>query len=322
MSMFLITGERRSGTSLVANLLDAQPEVTVYRDFLGIARLHRLVGGPLDRPLSAREQARVLEAYHRQNGLLRLPSEQQQQLDALATMEPGSSWSLVDLYRVVLGNAMGPTDRLVGHKTTMAHAVIEPLLDEVPECRVVYVVRDPRDVVHSALHRFPDERLFGLVAAWRASVDVVLDLEQRRSDLTGRFLRVSYEELVDEPEVTGARLAGFLGLERVDVHAQLKDYGADWGGNSSFAEQSRVVTKRGAARWRQEDPKLGPAVVAIASTEMKRLGYDLHPEPRPLQRGAVQVRRGADWARTGVSTRLRALGRRTRRRLPIASRVS
>lgn len=113
-------------------------------------------------------------------------------------------------------------------------------------CKCVISIRDPRDVVASvnfgaryASMGEPRPILYTL-RTWRKSVAYALALAD-----DPRVCIVRYEELASNPNQTMRTLFESLGLAPLDAsRLEVKDqYGANWTGNSSFAETAAVSSK-------------------------------------------------------------------------------
>lgn len=287
-TLLMVTGQRRSGTTLLANLLDAQPQVTVLRDFLGVARLHRAAGSPpLGAALTLTQQEGVRQGFNRHNRALALPPDRTAELDGLADLEVGSAWSLVDFHRRVLAGAAASDDLVVGHKTTMAEQIVLPLLIAEPELRVVGIVRDPRDVLRSAARRFPDEAPFDILSRWRVGARA-LELAQTHEPTAERVLVVRYEDLVGDPDSTLSRLGDFLGLDHLAVPDHLTDHGSNWESNSSFGSEGAGVVRTNTLH-RSADPRVDQLVEFVLREQMSWFGYDLRSAPGMSSRLGYRV---------------------------------
>ncbi len=311
--LLTVTGQRRSGTTLLANLLDAQPGAVVRRDFLGIARFPRGAGHPpLDAPLDADQRASVLTTFRRQNRRLELPPAGVAALDALALPVDGAAWSLADLYRHVLTGLAGPDHVVAGHKTTGAERVVEALLDAVPAAHVAYMVRDPRDVVVSGATRFPDEPLTRLIDVWRRGVATMQDLTRRRPDLASRIWWVRYDDLVADPTGALAALAAGVGLGAVAVPDELSDYGSSWANNSSFGLRGTGISAEAVGR-RSQAPALARRVEVELGPLIDDLGWGPVEPPTLEERVRQRAGRSVD-ATLGLVLRATAgVDRRARR---------
>ena len=86
------------------------------------------------------------------------------------------------------------------------------ILAHFPNCRLVYLVRDPRDVASSwACTRSLSGGVAEAVDVWVADQSASLSLANQLRD-TGRMVLLRYENLVNDTEQTLQKLTGFLNL--------------------------------------------------------------------------------------------------------------
>jgi hypothetical protein len=190
-----IVGCPRSGTTLLAVLLNRHSRIaitpeTAFYDEIAPQLPHRDV--------------RELLLQWRRFAELGLSVE--------AVMErcgeaPGSArlfGSLIESYAHTRGKLIS------GEKTPQHLKHVPRMLAEFPEARVVCLIRDGRDVALS-LRAMPwwSGGLEAGAAAWLEAIDLS---ERFASELSGRFRRVRYEDLIHEPEVELERIGGFLGI--------------------------------------------------------------------------------------------------------------
>jgi hypothetical protein len=328
----MVTGERRSGTTLLANLLNANDQITVYRDFLHIARLQQLVAAPaLGDPLTQAQKDRLIAHFDsreitRRAG--RISPTATRVMEDVAThgtvdVRPAGFDNLVEFYRKTLERIAAPDDLVVGHKTTSAHDAVAELLNAIPELHVIYMLRDPRDVTISAMKRFPHERWSDHVAGWRASYRTMRHLVGR-PDLEPRILLVRFEDLLLQTDETLSTMARFLGIGGLQVPATMTDYGQQWRDNSSFDDLEKgpedtgesgnrggsggVLRTTPVGRWRGEDPDLGRLVESLLCDVMERAGYPPSVPVSPAERQRAEVK----FKRSRLTQRPRRLLRRAK----------
>lgn len=98
------------------------------------------------------------------------------------------------------------------------------LLASFPNCRFVWLVRDPRDVAASwfATSSIPGgvERA---VEVWLADQEDSLALAHQLAD-SQRMIRVTYEDLVADPAIALQRITSFLGLSYDDAMLEAHDH--------------------------------------------------------------------------------------------------
>ena len=164
-----------------------------------------------------------------------------------------------------------------GSKETICEEYVPPLLDRGFRC--VIIIRDPRDMVASLNHgrggEFagePKPTLFN-IRNWRKSVDFALAMEEHP-----RFHWLRYEDLVTDPARQLSLLVRRLGL---GAHAEarlgpdLRDpTGAVWRGNSSYGDLQGVSAASVGAYRHVLPPSVAQSIEAACLPELKCLGYD------------------------------------------------
>ena len=285
ITKLLITGERRSGTTLVANLLNAQERITVYRDFLNIDRLKRRMAiASLVDSLSTTQRARLiceLSHYDYDDAKFEFATAMQ--------LQPTDFGTLLEFYLYVLRRIAKPGDVAAGHKTTMAHSIVGNLLELVPDLKVIYVVRDPRDVVSSALKRFTGETLFDFAESWLQSY-AVMQGYLGNPEIAPRIMILRYEDLLLQKDQTLPRIAEFLGVDRIVIPETMTDYGEEWRGNSSFGELKETLDTTPIGRWRSQNPRAGRVAEILLFDAMIEAGYEMSEEKKGFERVQVETR--------------------------------
>ena len=185
-----VAGMPRSGTSLVDRLIDAHPRAA------GVGEL----------PLLERFSERLSKALRPGPppgcfGELQEPAWKDGAAVALRQLEQQAGTEAERIVNKSLAN-----DRLLGIASRL-----------LPGCRVLHVIRDPRDVAVSCfLGRFQDHRLpwttslEGIATAWRESNRI---MQHWKSVLDIPILEVRYERLVTDPDHEFPRIIEFLGLD-------------------------------------------------------------------------------------------------------------
>ncbi len=308
----LVTGQRRSGTTLVANFLAAQREIVLYRDFLILRELVPLAGeaglaGTLD---ETRKQA-VLDAFGRACRRVR------EDLDV--PVETGEFDTLVGFYTTVLDRIAEPERPVVGHKATISHPYLADLLDAVTDLKVIYVLRDPRDVVVSAMRKWPwlaPEGRYEFIDGWVDSYRTIAGLAGRE-DLRDRLMVVRYEDILRDPEAWFPEVRGFLGVSHIAVPDAdaVEDYGRKWQDNSSFGDVKGYFDPTPIGRWRKNSPSLGRAVELALGGAVAEAGYELSEPVTDADRARERRRRSVYMAARWLPYRVRRFSRRARDKL-------
>lgn len=303
-----VTGPARSGTTLVARMLDAHPRVALASDPLfpllrgaigAILRGAAIPGIDPDGPIQdyhfADERIRALDAVLGGSLDLELdPALLPSLRDAIAARAAHEAPALVPLAGRLVGEtwaeairsalglvaeAAGGTPRAVGTKEVWTIDLLPALGRAFPEARFVVVLRDPRAIVAS-LERLaasePDQGAHALSYArhWRKHVAL---LERFQDDplLAGRLAVVRYEDLVADPARGAAQLARIAGVS-VD-EAMLAAGGLR--ANSSHGDGPGGIRPELAERWRSAiDPRAQAMVELTCGPELGLWGYRHHPD--------------------------------------------
>ncbi len=290
----MITGERRSGTTLIANFLNAQERITIFRDFLHIERLQKALGGvSLQKKLTDEERRRLIRSFREWTSMLEFDVD----------LNPDEFLTLKDFYCSILSLIAAPGDRIVGHKTTMAHRILRHLLPCLPELKVIYCLRDPRDMVTSALKKFADEDegTFEYIASWQDSYQTLKRLLLNR-DFAARIMVLRYEDFILHSAESVAEMSEFLGITLAE-DVSMTDYGKSWRHNSAFGKLDGMFDASPIGRWKERNPEAGKLVEAILHREMDEAGYlpsiDL---PRQEQLRMISEYENHQLARLGIAT--------------------
>jgi len=296
-----ITGVARSGSTLVARMLDALPEAAVASDpffplFRGLRDALVQAAG-LTLPSSAPMQdyyftdARIEMLDAVQAGTLDLPFDPAlrhvllSQLARRASVEAqdlvphldrmgGATWRDVVASALDIVRDVRSTSRYAGCKEVWTIELVPTLARAFPGARFVLLRRDPRAVLASlAVVGAADPTQVGhplsYARHWRKEV-AFLHRFGRDADLSKRIHVVEYERLVRDPAGEARRLCTFLEIPFAEAMLDLA-----WPGNSGYEAQLDGIVADFAGRWRDT---LGPASRALAELvcgpEMELVGYD------------------------------------------------
>ena len=165
-----------------------------------------------------------------------------------------------------------------GNKSTFMIHHVDAILDRDPDAKLVWLVRDVRDVavssrksVFSPFHPARTARL------WTEQQEEGLALEERLEK--HQLIRLHYEKMVTDPEHELRRLCHFLGesfepemLDHASTGAARK--GAKL--SESWQNTGRPIFSGNTGKWRSQLTAVElESVEAEAGTVMTRLGYDL-----------------------------------------------
>jgi hypothetical protein len=262
---FFIVGCTRSGTTLVAQILDSHSRLAVYHEshFYHLLRqdLHRY--GNLEQSSNLRRFLRdVREVLERQRKMT-VPMEDEL-LEAL--VEPsfaGVLATILSLYAQQHGKNRG------GDKTPGHHSYLQEITEQLPDSRVIFLLRDPRDSVLAIREKF-DISLKGATALWNAAYLSYMKFSHR-------IHLVQYEQLVRHPTQSVQAICAYLGedyepdmmrfFERIPNQLTRIKYNQDL---LSPVNSSHI------GRFREMGESEIKRIEAACGIGMEALGYEFH----------------------------------------------
>ena len=170
-----------------------------------------------------------------------------------------------------------------GNKSTFMIHHVDAILERDPDARIVWLVRDVRDVavssrksVFSPCHPAHTARL------WVQQQTEGLELEKRMNP--GRMLRMHYEDLLENPERELRALCTFLGeefesglLDHASTGAARKGAGL----SESWENTGKPILRGNTGKWRSGLSRLElESVESEAASVMVALGYATETTPR------------------------------------------
>ncbi len=197
-----IVGAPRSGTTLLRTMLNRHPDIGICDEtfFFYYVGSRRKVFGEL-KSMANREP--VVDRYLETQRVRRLGLHTQDLRTAL--LRDGEDYERLFL-ALLRFYAASQGKRRYGEKTPQHAYHVDTLCRVYPGCRIIHLVRDPRDVVAS-LNRMPFGAPYTAANArvWRSCVQAA-----ERESGRDNFLRVHYEHLVDRPEGELQRICRFI----------------------------------------------------------------------------------------------------------------
>jgi hypothetical protein len=221
-----IVGSPRSGTTLLARVVEAHPQIAILHETGWIPRFFRRRTGLTPEGFATVDLVSLLVAHPRYYRFSRLGIDRQELERLIGSGEQVCYARLVSELFSLCGQALGKP--LVGDKTPDYVRDIAILHTLWPEAKIVHLIRDGRDVCLSWTNwkrKIP--RLESLFPTW--SVDPVTtaalwwERNVRAARASGHALgpdlyyEVCYETLVTDPEREAQRLCAFLGVSYEDA---------------------------------------------------------------------------------------------------------
>ena len=290
---FFIIGLARSGTNLVARMLDRHPKASVALDpFMPVFRslrdavirncansqlqLRYLPGLPFqDYYFDALAPVLLDSVLAADSDMLLAAGEIERLRIACAERAALESPSLAEKMRKLVGRTnaelfdsmvillaeQNPNAQCVGCKEVWIEDFIPALARALPASRFICIERDPRAIVASLIAvsgADPSQSAHtpSYMRHWRKGV-ALSRRYQRDPALLTRFHLINYESIVRDAEGSARKLSAFLGIDYDPVMITLSDDG--WSGNSGYEHSGRDVYLGSLERWRTE---ISPDVIA------------------------------------------------------------
>lgn len=262
-----VVGNERSGTTLLATLLDRHPRIAATPE------THLLYEHPAGgRGRSPGDHDGLLSQAFANPRLDDLELDRGRVEERFRAGPAG----LAELFRVILEEYAGQRGKpRVAEKSPHHLLAVPTLLDWYPEARVLCIVRDGRDAVLS-LQRMPwaADNIWGHAVVWRHLARLSLDYQQRYA---ARFRLVSFERLVADPASELTACMAFVGLSLDD--GQLTTDGGegavpDW--ERAWKERALAPPDPGRIQaWKGEaTPRERWILNHLMGPELQHLGYD------------------------------------------------
>jgi hypothetical protein len=99
-----------------------------------------------------------------------------------------------------------------GDKSLHTERYIDEVINEFPDAKIIYTLRDPRDRYASIRKRFGKDnpRVGAATGEWLSSIKVAMKNSKK---YPGNFMIIKFEDLVNETESTCKKICNFIGEE-------------------------------------------------------------------------------------------------------------
>ncbi len=288
--LLFICGHRKSGTTLLANLLDGHPQLAVYPVDLVLlyAYFPDFIRKHLDPAERRARLERVLFADLRQrldNALLDADAVARSFFDGLSDDDLTRVDVLIGRLMAAFQSAAGRSfeaTRFGVFKETSIEIYAAEMLAWFPDARFVHLVRDPRDNFaalaagvdgyYSRMGEDHNRTLASLLNRVRTG----FLMAQNNRALFGdeRYLTIRFEDLATDPEATMQAVARSLGIELTSSLLKPSTLGKPSGGNAFDGVATFDVNTRNVERWRDRIAVEDAQVIEFhLGEDMKKFGY-------------------------------------------------
>ena len=260
----LVSGKMRSGTTFLANFLNSQENLVVYSDFLRsiFTNIKQLSISDFTEKLSEKQKNIFISGLEAEAALMRIPISVKR--DSFSTISELFNETMSELERC----SPKTIATVVGVKKTEELENISQLLKS--DFKVIYIYRDPRDVVLSSLNRFAKFNIYSFVNDWQKSTIAV----NRLSNDPNLFL-LKYEDLILNKDEVIEQLSDFFGIpitSELDNLVSRDDN--NYVHNSSFGDVTKLFDKSAVYRWKTTPYKELSFLNSVLKKELSLLGYE------------------------------------------------
>jgi hypothetical protein len=300
-----IAGQAKSGTTLLAALLDSHPELLVLPQetayFPTVLRKYRAADRRAQFDYLTRESfSRVLfggEPKWREHEYTNFP--QRKFLETFGGVAFDSANAQRDLlalmaesYAATLGIPIDRIRRWI-EKTPANRNHVDEIFARFPQAKLLVMLRDPRAILSTqiALERTRQTKRFSVyyvISHWRTAAKLARRV--RSGDVSGFF--VQFEQLVSAVSTAMKNVCDYLEIQfDPEVVLTPTKIGQPWGGNSAAQIAFSQVTAEPASRWERELSKDEIGWVEWHCRDlMPEFGYEPRLSARALRHFASRVR--------------------------------
>ncbi|MDL2124698.1 MAG: sulfotransferase [Deltaproteobacteria bacterium] len=266
-----IVGYRRSGTTLLRNVLHSHPEIAVVSESHFIAHFYDTIElyGDLNDDKNLVRLATDIISTRRYKG---------RNVDTVIDdafvrrVYPKNLRSVLQVLYEEYSAKFGKTRW--GDKTPYFLYRIPMLLDLFPNCRIIHVVRDPRAAIWSQIKAFSEYDVYQNATKW---VEGMLKFDDAKSEMAeDQFLEVKYEDLVRNPANTLASICNFALLEYDDQILHYYDFIEDDIGHAKSSLHLKPISIRHIDTWKSSLSKKDILRIESSAGRFMRIyGYEL-----------------------------------------------
>ncbi|MCE7743642.1 MAG: sulfotransferase [Candidatus Heimdallarchaeota archaeon] len=264
----VITGCMRTATTFLSHLLNANEECVFLRDsFLAIFRTSWRLG--------VRSFLEFLPIRLRNVILFNLKAEMVSKgIDKLNHLQNTQFTTLEELFDVAMELFVNDDTKVFGVKITEEEHWVATLMKET-DIKIIYMVRDLRDVLLSSANAFAGYNRCYFAKRWFQGITKILKINNPK------IIVVRFEDLILNPERELERLSDFLGVKLNSNITELQDVsGLTWVDNSSFQDVKKLFDPIAANRWKRNlDSKEVVYGSVVYKKLMKKLQYEENKQP-------------------------------------------
>lgn len=241
MKKFLVTGEMRSGTTFMANFLNSQEDIVCYADFVRTPFLISKKLGIKDykQKLDEREKNFLYSNFKADCDGMNIPLYKEFNQENFSSIDDFLSLAFHSLAKFVERPAT-----LVGIKMTKYPENIIKLLEL--DYKIIYLLRDPRDVILSSKNRFADYNVADVIYRWKNAVSFI-----RKFENNPNFILIPYEKFIERDVELIKMMEEKLGVKlNFNLKSLKMRNEIEYNDNSSFSDVKKLFDLSAVNRWK------------------------------------------------------------------------
>lgn len=281
---FFIVGCPRSGTTLLSVLLDRHssvavpPETFFFHVFSGLSRRR-------EKP----DYEWLVSQYLDDSYMTAMKLDRSKILQRLHSYHPDHS----SFFRCALEEYAAVHNKsIIGEKTATHLMWIDTIFQWYPNAKVVWIVRDGRDVAMAMMRLF-HKNLRAHCSNWRRSVELGLKFEQKYSD---KIYQIRFENLVSNTEYELIKLGQFLGIDYQERMIDTNIYSGAVPENERFYKERALqpIDRSRIGEWKHSaTPQQIHLMHSVMGNYLEKLGYkndfDYGSMSERIWNGIVQI---------------------------------
>jgi len=260
---FFIVGYPRSGTTLVATLLNGSNSIYVpaethfFRRFIKNTKIKNKE----DFIQKFKEDKRLKDL----NASRKLIAE-----CTYSTSTPQEAFACI-----LTKLAKKYNKKIIGEKTPSHILEYKAILKAYPNTKIIYILRDGRDCVYSNIkEKWTYSNAFKHAAEWNIHIS---HMESLQSEHPNSLLVMKYEDIINEPENSCQEMAEFIGTSysqssqnNFSDSQPIPSWERDWKSKANEKPDSRNKYK-----WKKKDKVTNAILTSIMHTNLNKYNYDI-----------------------------------------------
>lgn len=223
---FFIVGSARSGTTLLQQILDANPTVIIPTESKLI--LHLKAFYQHETNWSDEKVEALLDDLYRERHFKQYWHVKRNELSVQLKKMPQDKRSFSSMCKAIYlsWNSIHAKDeiKLIGDKNPVYAGFVPELMEVFPQAKFIHLIRDYRPVALSSVAAFAEHDIYYYAAAWKLQNELV---EQEKGRSPQKFYTLKYEDLVADKEKYAREVCNFLGIDfstsMFDFHIKAKE---------------------------------------------------------------------------------------------------